>query len=102
MATDLHPDHPDAQAVPGDKTRCGNREYTFGANQYTKFWRAGPKDGTIVCSSDYPETGPYLVNGKPCNDFPTAAARAVSGARAEYERALEVVRRYEKEEKPAK
>lgn len=99
MSTNLHPDHPDAQASIGDKRQCGNAEFTFGANQYSKFWRAGPKDGTVVCASDYPETGPYLVNGQPAPDFPTAVARAKAGAKREYEKALDIVRRYEAPEK---
>ena len=101
MTRELHPEHPDVMAIPGDKREYNGREYTFGKNQYTSFWRAGPKDGTVVCSKDYPHgtecpyrTGPMYVH----KTFEKAADFARKSAKSEYERALDVVRRYEQEE----
>jgi hypothetical protein len=77
----------------------GDTKYTFGANQYSSFWRAGPKDGTIVCSKDYPHGSDYPyrsgINVQPT--FEKAADFARRSAKNEYERALAVVQRYEAE-----
>lgn len=96
---DLHPEHPDAENSPGDERTFDGLTYRFGKNQYSSFWRAGPKDGTVVCSKDYPVGSeyPYVAGGYSCRTFEDAAKRARSKAKAEYERALEIVRRYEQE-----
>lgn len=96
---DLNDQHPDFARKPGEKLTLGGREYTFGQNQFTSFWRAGPKDGTVVCSRDYPHgsSAPYVVNGAGIVDLDKAADRARAGAKRTYEQALEVVRRYEAE-----
>lgn len=96
---ELNIEHPDFHHKPGEKRVCAGREWTFGQNQFMNYWRAGPKDGTVVCAKDYPHgtASPYLVSGTSCKDFEKAAERAWAGARHEYERALEVVKRYEAE-----
>jgi len=97
---ELHPDHPDANARPGDQRTDGTgRLWTFGTNQYASFWRAGPKDGTVTCSKDYPGLPePYRVGGVACKDFDKAAARSRASARTEYEQAKRIVDRYEASE----
>lgn len=94
---ELHHDHPDAETKVGDTREAGGQTWKFGANQFTKFWRAGPKNGTIVCSRDYPYgiTLPYFGDGIACSTFEAAATRAMAGAKREYERALDIVRKYE-------
>lgn len=103
MSPALHPDHPDAGAKPGDKQEAAGRIWTFGQNQFSSFWVAGPKDGRVVCSKDYPVVSntPYLGDGLSCTTFEKAAERSMRGAKREYEKALEVVRRYEAPEKGA-
>lgn len=94
----LHPDHPDADAAPGDTREALGRTWKFGRNQYSEYWRAGPQDGTVHCDRNYPANGaagPFLANGLSCKDFDTAAERARAFAKAEYERAKQIVRRYE-------
>lgn len=95
----LNEEHPDFGCKPGDKRECGGKEYTYGENQYSHFWRAGPKDGTVHCSKDFPHASdnPYTVRGVTCATFERAAERARRGARDEYDRALAVVKRYEAE-----
>ena len=96
----LDKDHPDFSMKPGDKRKVGDTEYTYGENQYSCFWRAGPKDGTVNCSKDFPHisNNPYVVNGVTFASFERAVERARLGAKREYERALEVVRRYEEKD----
>lgn len=96
----LHEEHPDFDRKPGDKREASGVTWTFGKNQFSCFWRAGPKDGTVVCSKDYHGAewdNPYKVGVLYCKDFESAAKRSQSSARKEYERALEIVRRYESE-----
>lgn len=98
----LHPDHPDFNAKPGDKrTDDMGVEWTFGRNQYSIFWRAGPKDGSVHCSRDFPGYGnPYRADGLGLSDpsFEYAAKVSRRGARREYEKAKRVVDRYEGKE----
>lgn len=62
--TELHADHPDANAKAGDTREANGTTYIFGINQFMRYWRAGPKDGTVVCSRDYPGFGgPYRADG---------------------------------------
>lgn len=100
MPNNLHPDHPDTQARIGDERQSNGRLWKFGANQYVTFWRSGPKDGTVVCSKDYPNgsSGPYVAGGVVCKDFDTATLRAQKNAKAEYDRAKAIVERYEANE----
>lgn len=93
----LDANHPDHKTGINDTREACGRTWRFGANQYTKFWRSGPKDGTVVCSRDFPHGvgGAYLADGVVFNTFEKAAQRAMTGAKREYERALEIVRRYE-------
>lgn len=94
----LHEDHPDYNCQPGDKREVDGVVWTFGKNQYSAFWRARPKDGTVICSKDYGYEGwdsPYRSGGVYAKEFDDAARRAQRSARKEYERALEIVRRYE-------
>lgn len=97
----LNEEHPDFGCKPGDKRKDSKGTvWQFGRNQHSCFWRAKPKDGVIGCSKDYlgDEWGsPYYVGGVYCRDFESAADRAKRNAKKEYERALEVVRRYESE-----
>lgn len=100
MNTELHPEHPDHDLPVGATCESNGRVWKLGANQYVTFWRSGPKDGTVVCSKDYPHgsSGPYIAGGVVCTDFDKAAARAQKVAKAEYERALVIVKRYEAED----
>lgn len=94
----LHEDHPDYNCQPGDKREVDGTTWVFGQNQYMKYWRAGPKDGTVVCSKDYHGAewdNAYRVGGVYCKDFESATKRSQRNAKKEYERALEIVRRYE-------
>lgn len=97
MSKFLHADHPDATAKPGDQRLYQGRTYKFGENQFSKYWLAGPKDGRVTCSSDYPESSanPYLGDGAACSTFEKAADRAKTGAKREYEKAKALVERYE-------
>lgn len=101
MPNPLHPDHPDAGCRPGDKRHFDGKDYAFGQNQYRSFWAAGPKDGTVTCSLDYPHGSehPYVSGNRVHKNFEAAATRAKSNARAEYERAKSIVERYERKEK---
>lgn len=101
---ELHTEHPDSERKPGDEREFNGRTYVFGQNQFSSFWRAGPKDGTINCAKDYPtlHDHPYVVSGGHYATFEKAAEQAIKRAKSEYERALEVVRRYEAPEKDAK
>lgn len=99
---DLHPRHPDANCNPGDRFVLKEGDtWIFGQNQFTSFWRARPKDGTVTCSRDYPEASPnpYIAAGKPHKTIEAAIAAARSNAKAEYERAKQIVDRYEAPEK---
>lgn len=101
MPAELHPSHPDAKANPGDEFHLSDTDvWVFGQNQFTSFWRARPKDGTVTCSKDYPEASPnpYLAAGKPHKTIEKAIAAARAAAKSEYERAKEIVRRYEQED----
>lgn len=94
----LQPEHPDYERLPKDQyTAKDGTVWTFGQNQYMKFWRAGPKDGTVACSMDYPHASdhPYRSGGRSYPDMEKALTAARRNAKAEYERALEIVRRYE-------
>lgn len=94
----LHPDHPDAAAKAGDERESLGRTWTFGRNQFSEYWRAGPKDGTVNCDRNYPANGsgnPYVANGMACKDFDTAAERSRAFAKSEYQRAKAIVDRYE-------
>lgn len=97
MKIPLDETHPDVNAKPGDTREYAGRKYVFGENQFTSYWRAGPKNGTIICSKDYPHgtSGPYIGDGTNCATFEKAADRANSGARREYEKAKAIVERYE-------
>ncbi len=96
MSEHLNPEHPDYSAQPGDTRDCLGRKWIFGRNQYTSYWRSGPKDGTVTCSKDYPGHHlPYTVGGKYFSDFDKAAEVSRSRAKSEYERAKEIVDRYE-------
>jgi hypothetical protein len=98
---ELHEAHPDAESAPGATRPALGRDWVFGKNQFSSFWRSGPKDGTVICSRDYPDITdrPYVVAGVHFREFEKAAAAARRGAAAEYEKALEIVRRYEAPEK---
>lgn len=96
----LHPAHPNAKNKPGDElTLVEGDVWKFGQNQFTSFWRSKPKDGTVVCSRDYPEASPcpYIVVGRPYKTIQLAIEAARKSAKAEYEKAKEIVRRYEAE-----
>lgn len=97
MSIELHPDHPDANCKPGDTRDYQGRTYKFGENQFSKYWLAGPKDGRVSCSRDYPDvsSNPYLGDGASCSTFERAADRAKAGAKREYEKAKALVTRYE-------
>lgn len=94
--------HPDAGRSPGEKLEIGGRTYVFGRNQYRCFWYAGPKDGTVTCSKDYPHGSeyPYRVDGFTARTLEKAVEFARKNARVEYERAKAIVERYEAPEKP--
>lgn len=98
MAVELNPEHPDAECNPGDEfVLADDDKWVFGQNQFTSYWRSKPKDGTVVCSRDYPAASPnpYIAAGKPYKTIELAIAAARKFAKAEYERALEIVRKYE-------
>lgn len=97
----LDADHPDFSAEPGFKREALGKTWTFGKNQFSSYWVSGPKDGRVVCSKDYPHVSnnPYLGDGLACATFEKAAERSCRGARREYEKALDIVRRYEAPEK---
>lgn len=99
MTPELHPDHPDANCKPGDTREAGGTTWIFGANQFMHFWRARPRDGTVVCSKDYPGFGgPYRADGMGLtkdDSFEYAATTAQKGAKREYEKAKRIVDRYE-------
>lgn len=90
----LAPEHPDHDRKPGDKITVDGREWTFGANQYSSFWRA-KQAGTVTCVAEYPDIEPYVSFGRLFEKFEDAGKRAVKGARDEYDRAKDIVRRYE-------
>ena len=98
---ELHPDHPDANCQPGEERVFEGRTYVFGKNQYSAFWRAGPKDGSFSCCRNYGLDGwnnLYRVGNVSTKDFESAARLARKTAKKEYERAKEIVARYEREE----
>ena len=101
MSRELQPEHPDFDAKVGDTREHKGKTYKFCENQYMGFWKAGPKDGTVVCSKDYPfaGSGPYKSGGITCKTFEDAADRAVVNAEREYQRAKAIVEAYEREDK---
>lgn len=93
----LNPDHPDYDRNPGDEFDTSEGVWVFGRNQYSEYYRKGPKDGTVICSRDYPHSSkyPYWGGGKPSLTFEDAAKRSKAAAKREYERAKSLVERYE-------
>lgn len=100
MRVELHPDHPDFDRKTGDERVYQGRTYKFGMNQFSCYWRSGPKDGTITCSKDYPtgSPAPYIGGEALVRTFEQAADRERNGARREYDKAKALVARYESAE----
>ncbi len=101
MALELNIEHPDYHHKVNDARVALGKTYKFGENQFVKFWRAGPKDGTVVCCRNFPHgsPNPYIVGHVTFSSFEAAADAARKGAKREYDKALDIVRRYEAPEK---